>query len=125
MRGLGDLEAAVMNCAWSAESGLRVRDVQTTLSFEGRDLAYTTVMTVMDNLYKKGWLQRERVGRGYVYQPTDTRAAYTARLMGEALHASQDHAAAFLHFVDYMSEEDTATLAATLRRLRRRKRADE
>jgi predicted transcriptional regulator len=121
VRGLGDLEAAVMDCLWSAGRGLRVREAQEMLADRGRDLAYTTVMTVMDNLYKKEWLRRERVGRGYVYEPAETRAASTARLMHEVLDDSRDRAAAFMHFVDDMSSEDTATLTAALQVLRRRR----
>jgi predicted transcriptional regulator len=92
------------------------------LADEGRNLAYTTVMTVMDNLYKKSWLLRQRVGKGYVYEPAETREAVTARLMSEVLDGSQDRSLAFMHFVDQMSEADTEALAATIRLRQRRRR---
>lgn len=54
-------------------------------------------MTVMDKLHKKGWLQREMVGRAYVYKPVASRESYTARLMRESLANSENQAAAFVH----------------------------
>lgn len=120
MRGFGELEAVIMDCLWSADVAMSVRDVQARLK-EARDPAYTTVMTVLDNLYKKGWLERERVGRGYSYQPVASREEYTAKLMREALNASTDQSATFVHFLSDMSPEQTDTLRGALRRLRRRR----
>lgn len=120
MRGFGDLEAAVMDCLWEADEALAVRHVRKQLEPE-RSLAYTTVMTVLDNLHRKGWVRREMRGRAYVYEPVDSRAAYAARLMNEALEAGGDHATAFMHFVGEMSEEDTDALRKALRRVRRKK----
>lgn len=120
MRRLGELEAAVMDCLWSLRRGMRVREVQEALA--DRNLAYTTVMTVMDNLHTKAWLRRDRVGRGYVYEPVVTREEFTARMMTEALGSSRDHVSAFMHFVDDMSDEDAASLKEALQRLGRRVR---
>ncbi len=53
-----------MDVVWRTGEPVRVRDVIDGLE-PGRDPAYTTVMTVMDNLYRKGWLTRERCGRAY------------------------------------------------------------
>ena len=89
MRGFGDLEAVLMARLWAADGPRTVRDMHTELAPE-RPLAYTTVMTVMDKLHRKGWLQREPVGRAYAYRPTKTREQYTADLMSEALAASSD-----------------------------------
>lgn len=121
VRRLGDLEAAVMQCLWSAGEGLRVREVRGALA--SRPLAYTTVMTVLDNLHTKGWVRREMVGRGYVYHPVESREAYTARLMAEALEESADRATALMHFVQDISDEDAALLGRLLRRLARRSAA--
>lgn len=63
MRGLGQLEATVMNFVWGAPGPVTVRDVVEALQ-QDRSIAYTTVMTVMDNLHSKGFLGRERVGTG-------------------------------------------------------------
>ena len=55
MRPLGELEAAVMDRIWTGDRPVLVREVVEALQPE-RPSAYTTVMTVMDNLHRKGWL---------------------------------------------------------------------
>jgi predicted transcriptional regulator len=52
MRGLGELEAAVMNLVWTRDAPVTVREILTELQ-PVRPLAYTTVMTVFDNLHRK------------------------------------------------------------------------
>lgn len=64
----GDLEQAVMEVLWASPAAMSVRDVHAALSRD-RELAYTTVMTVMDRLAKKGQLQRELDGRAWRYSP--------------------------------------------------------
>jgi hypothetical protein len=54
-------------------------------------------------LYRKGWLTREGDGRAYRYRAALTQDEYTADLMGEALAASTDHAAAFRRFAERIS----------------------
>ncbi len=78
-----------MDRLWAAEGPRSVRAVQEDLS-PSRQLAYTTVMTVMDNLHRKGWLLREMAGRAYICHPLHSRQAYSADLMSEALTASGD-----------------------------------
>src|SRR5687768_14855028 len=67
MTGLGELEAAVMAVLWRSPEPLRVRDVQERLT-KRRPLAYTTVMTVLHNLHRKGWVVRRMDGRAYRYR---------------------------------------------------------
>lgn len=64
---LGSLEQEVMNEVWQTEK-MTVREVLLRLQKE-KKLAYTTVMTVMDNLYKKGFLKREKIKKTYYYSP--------------------------------------------------------
>lgn len=111
MRRFGELEAAVMDRLWSRGEPATVREVLTDLS---RELAYTTVQTVMDNLCRKGWLRREPDGRAYRYVPVAPREEYTARLLRDALEAGGDRAAALGRFVGQMSPEDAAALRAAL-----------
>ncbi|GAA4056800.1 MULTISPECIES: BlaI/MecI/CopY family transcriptional regulator [Actinomadura] len=111
---LGELEAAVMKRVWTYGRPVNVRTVLEDLRHD-RKIAYTTVMTVMDNLYKKGWLRREMVSRAYVYEPTATREGYTAKLMREALATSDNQAAAFVHFLAELSPEETEALRAALK----------
>lgn len=116
MRGFGELEAAIMDYLWSQDGARTVRDMHTALSAT-RTSAYTTVSTVVDNLYKKGWLRREpAAARGaFRYVPLATREEYGARLMREALDGSGDRAAALMRFVDGMSAQEAATLRSALR----------
>lgn len=115
MRKLGDLEALVMERLWSSSDPLSVRQVLERLP-GGRDRAYTTVMTVMDNLFQKGFVERERSGRAYVYRPAQSRAAHTAEVMEDALSRGGDRGAALMHFVDQLTAEETAALRAVLDR---------
>ncbi|HZB34393.1 MAG TPA: BlaI/MecI/CopY family transcriptional regulator [Streptosporangiaceae bacterium] len=110
----GDLEAAVMERLWSYHRPVNVREVLEDLRRD-RTIAYTTVMTVMDKLYTKGWLRRTRVGRAYVYEPVASRESYTARLMREALGASGNPAAAFVHFLSDLSPAEAEALRAALK----------
>ena len=68
---LGELEQAVMEVLWESPTALPVREVQAALA-DDRELAYTTVMTVMDRLAKKGQLLRELEGRAWRYRPAQS-----------------------------------------------------
>ncbi|WP_406689373.1 BlaI/MecI/CopY family transcriptional regulator [Saccharopolyspora sp. ID03-671] len=107
----GDLQAAVLDVLWAAQDELTVRQVQQSL-LATRELAYNTVLTVLDTLFKKGRVQRRLVGRAFVYWTTDSREAHTAEVMARALDSSGDRSAALLHFVGQISEEDLAALRA-------------
>jgi predicted transcriptional regulator len=76
--GLGKLERAVLDVLWDRATPCLVRDVVDALA--DRDLAYTTVMTVLDRLAKKGMVSRERDGRAWRYQPRATREGYAEAL---------------------------------------------
>ncbi len=122
-RPFGDLEATVMDLLWSAERPLVVRDVVELLQAD-RAPAYTTVMTVMDNLHRKGWLRRDRDGRAWRYEPALTRQAYTAQLMHEALAVSDDRAGVLARFVEEINPDDAAALAAALQEAPERNRPE-
>lgn len=113
MRGFGELEAAVMQRLWDRATPATVRDVHTELVRQ-RELAYTTVLTVMDKLFRKGWLTREPQGRAHVYRPAVSREQYVAGLMREALTDSGDRAQALLHFVGQMTLDEAAALRQAL-----------
>ena len=65
--GIGPLEADILAIIWAAER-VTVRDVYETLRTQ-RQIAYTTVMTVMNNLVKKELLAQDRSGIAYLYTP--------------------------------------------------------
>jgi predicted transcriptional regulator len=113
MRRFGELEAVIMDRLWQRGSPALVRDVVEDLQRD-RTVAYTTVMTVMENLHRKGWLRREREGRAWRYEPTGSRSGYTAALMNEALSTSQDRRSALAHFVLQMNPRDAAALREAL-----------
>ena len=70
----GELEQAVMDILWSRPEPLSVRDVHDLIRVD-RDLAYTTVMTVLDRLAKKGLAVRNLDGRAWFYRPARSRVA--------------------------------------------------
>lgn len=113
VRGLGGLESAIMDRMWAYRRPASVRDVLEDLRRE-RDIAYTTVMTVMDKLYTKGLLNRRRVGRAYVYQAAASKEAYTAELMRSSLAGSGNQAATLVHFLERLTPEEAAALEAAL-----------
>ena len=119
MRQFGELEAVIMDRLWQWGRPALVREVLDDLSKE-RPLAYTTVMTVMENLHRKGWLRRHRDGRAWRYEPASSRSAYTAALMSDALATSTDRRTALAHFVLQMSPHDAALLQQALDQARPR-----
>jgi predicted transcriptional regulator len=116
VRGFGDLEAVVMDRLWDRAGTTAVREVFEDLH-KSREIAYTTVMSTMDNLHRKGWLARERQGKAFLYWPTLTREEYSARLMRDALDAGGDSGAVLTHFLRQMTDEESATLRTALRRV--------
>ena len=113
MRSFGELEAVVMDTLWNAAAPRSVREVLTELQ-TSRDIAYTTVMTVMERLYRKGLLTRVEDGKAFLYQPMTSRADYTADVMAAALADSSDRTAALVHFADKMTAREARTLLAAL-----------
>jgi predicted transcriptional regulator len=117
---LGGLERAVMEHLWAAPSAAwcTVREVHETLT-EDRDIAYTTVMTVLARLAKKGVVVQRREGRAHAYRAAASRDAMTADLMREALDefAEDDRRPALIAFVGEATAEDRAALREALARL--------
>ncbi|KUL50122.1 CopY family transcriptional repressor [Streptomyces sp. NRRL F-4489] len=103
-----------MTRVWEWNRPVTVREVLEDLQKE-RSIAYTTVMTVLDNLHQKGWVRREAEGRAYRYEAVSTRAAYSAALMNEAWSASDNPAAALVAFFGMMSPEQRQALRDAVR----------
>lgn len=116
MQGFGELEAVVMEQLWAAPGGATVPEVHRRLSAD-REIAYTTVMSTMHNLHRKGQLSREREGRKHRYRPTASKAEHSAELMREALRSGGDSHAILTHFVQQMDAADTRRLAKLLARM--------
>ncbi|MGB5951987.1 MAG: BlaI/MecI/CopY family transcriptional regulator [Ornithinimicrobium sp.] len=119
--GLGDLERAVMSVLWDHGDDQSVRDVLNRLS-PARDLAYTTVMTVLDRLAKKGLADRTRSGRAWLYSAASSREELTAASMRSGLDTldSGDRQAAMMHFLGQADPDEIADLRAALAEVERR-----
>lgn len=115
MPHLGKLETAVMEILWSSEASLTVREVLAKMPAQ-RNLAYTTVMTVLSNLHRKAMVDREPVGRAYSYRPTLSRQGAAAASLREILDASDDPQSVLLHFAETASEEESSVLRDALAR---------
>jgi len=122
VRGFGDLEAVIMDRVWDHDGPVTVRELFDELRQE-RAIAYTTVMSTMDNLHRKGWLGRVKDGKAYRYTATASREEYSARLMQEALADGGDPEMVLSHFVAQMDGEESEVLRAVLRRLTDRRPA--
>lgn len=115
MNRLGELERAIMEILWESTDLMTVRQVGAGLV--DRDLAHTTVMTVLDRLAKKGFVKRERAGRAWRYRPAETREAYVTELMLTALDQTGDRQAALTRFASSISGTEADALHAALEAL--------
>ena len=119
MRPFGELEAAIMRDLWERAEPATVRDVLASLS-TSRKLAYTTVMTVMDNLHRKGAVQREMEGRAWRYRPTRSRAEHSAAMLQEVLSSGGDRDEVLMHFVADLDSDSVTQLRSAVESARRR-----
>lgn len=116
---LGELERAVLEHLWtegpSHPEGLTVREVHDVVGVE-RDLAYTTLMTVLDRMAKKGLVTRERDGRAWRYTPASSRDELTTETMRHAMGelAGPERRNVLLHFLDESTPEEIDELRAAL-----------
>lgn len=85
---LGELESAILSVLWDGAGKLSVRKVHESLERE-QTLAYTTVMTVLDRLFDKGLVARDKDGKAFVYWPVLSREQY----LGEHARSSRAHRA--------------------------------
>ena len=82
------LELACLKALWSLQEG-NVKDVQRVVA-QSRPLAYTTIMTVLERLVRKGKLARRKVGRAFVYSPEASRDAMRRVAIHELLEGFFD-----------------------------------
>lgn len=116
MAGSGHLERAVLQILWDHPEGATCRDVLTSL--EGRDLAVTTVLTVLDRLRRKQLASRRDDMRPHRYFATVRREDYIAEIMLDALGQAPDRGAALTRFLGGVTDTDTDHLLRALRRRR-------
>ena len=105
-----------MERLWAAPEALTVREVREQLA-RTRELAYTTVMTVLDRLAKKKLTERERDGKAWRYRAAAPREEMAAGLMRDALDRAGDRREALVRFVGQVSDEEAALLREALAQL--------
>lgn len=105
-----------MDVLWDSvpatSDGITVREVADAL--DGRELAYTTVMTVLDRLAGKDMVQRRREGRAWRYRASASREAYIAQLMLDALDLGGSRDAALVRFARSVTGTEADVLRAAL-----------
>lgn len=122
---LGDLEAAVMEVCWVlGEFG--IKDVHDRLA-QDRAIAYTTVQTTIDRLYRKGMLQRLGRGRTFVYSPAVSREEFMRGVARHVLDALFGNFAepTMASLVDVLQERDPAEAERLLKEIEARRAAGE
>ena len=120
----GETEAAIMDVVWSAAQPLTVREIMGAVNARRRrrgKLAYTTVLTVVNNLADKDMLLRDANARAFRYESAVSREDYTATRMTQALAETTDRTAALLQFTAQLTDDERAVLLEQARRLRRRR----
>ena len=119
---LGPLERAIMESLWDRGGiELTVRDVLE--SPVGRKSAYTTVMTVLDRLWRKGFLARRKVGRAYAYRVRRTRDQHVGDMVALILAGSRDRRTALLGFARSVDQQDLEELRKVIRQVERERRS--
>jgi len=110
-KALGDLEAEIMELVWR-EKEVCVRDVHYQIGLE-RDIAYTTVMTVMCRLSEKGFLKKEKAGKMYLYRPALSKEEFHRSIAGSIISGLGNELAkaSLAYFIDNLPETDETSLA--------------
>jgi predicted transcriptional regulator len=129
-QALGELEAQVMEAVWDHGESVSVEDVRSRLEEQGKDAAYTTIMTTMSRLHDKDLLEREQRGRAYYYWPALSRHELsqnvTRRVIDGLLSSFAEPAISY--FVEAMGDEDPdrlEMLADVIEEHRRRRGSQE
>jgi predicted transcriptional regulator len=111
MRRLGELERRVMDVLWEApEQRMSGRDVADQLP----DRAYTTVLTVLERLRRKDFVRRTTAGRVHYFQAAESREAYVAEVMIDAMGGAGNRSLVLAHFAESVSPEEADLLSRAL-----------
>ena len=127
---LGPLEAEILEIVWQAKK-VTVKDVlDCLLSDPNRELAYTSVTTVLRRLTKKGWLKCDKSGRAFYWQALVTKEQAQAIKSYESLNgflavSNPDVVASFADSLDTSSLEQMEQIAARLQAIRRQREKEQ
>jgi len=122
---LGDLEAEIMELLWQKPvgQGISVRDIYETLHTR-RSLAYTTVMTTMSRLAKKGLLSVEKGGQTHIYRVLFTKGEFTKRMVSQLFDSMffDLSGATLSYFASSVDPSDREEIERMLRDVERRRK---
>jgi predicted transcriptional regulator len=113
-RGRGDLKQQVLSVLLASDTPLTPGEVRDALD---ADLAYTTVMTVLNRLCEQGLAARRRSGRAFAYTPVVDEAEVTARQMQRLLEGGSDRVAVLRRFLGVLSDDDERALVDLIGRI--------
>ncbi|RUQ97166.1 BlaI/MecI/CopY family transcriptional regulator [Labedella endophytica] len=119
MAQLGELERSIMDALWASENPLSATELQEYLEerareTSGKQLAVTTVLTVLSRLEHKSLVVRDRTVRPHLYRASSSQADHTAELMHEILGSSTDRGEVLARFLGSVSPEEAAALRGLL-----------
>ncbi len=116
---LGDTEMEILNVVWELKTATVSQVHDRILSV--RSVAYTTIMTIMQNLAKKGFLKVNKSGVSYVYQaaidPADVRKTLLSHLMNKVFRGSPMALVQTLAESESLSDEERAALNDIIQKL--------
>lgn len=113
--GMRQLESLVMNILWDSSEPLSSSQVRAALAHD-RELAYTTVMTVLVRLWQKQLLTRQLKGRAYVYRPVRSREEDATQKIEAILAQVADRSGALASFFETLAPQDRAELLKLLKK---------
>ncbi len=114
---MGSLESAVLEVLWDSDAALKPAAVLDGLEMTPA-LSYSTVVTVLRRLEKKGLVARAKQGKTYLYRARRSREEQVALAMADVFSSAADPSAALGHFVDHLSADQTSALKRVLGRRR-------
>jgi predicted transcriptional regulator len=97
---LGPLEWRVLQALWARDSEASVRDLTPVFP----DIAYTTLMTTLDRLHRKGVLARDKQGRAFIYRPRLNRNEFESARAGDAVKAALQNADSLAPLASYLMD---------------------
>jgi len=108
---LGSLESEVMEAIWGKEEEVCVRDVLEVLNSR-REIAYTTVMTIMGRLVQKKLLCGRKEGNTFYFAPLFTREDFAGRIVGSVVDdlLADFSDATLSHFMRRVKDQDRSSL---------------
>ena len=116
MRSLGDLERSIMDILWSGLGPLSAQDVREALSASAdqKELAVTTILTVLTRLEAKGMVQRDRSVRPHHFSAVSTREDHTMELLRTVLDTVPDRTAVLARLLGEISPQEAQQVRSLL-----------